>query len=140
MPDASRQTPHNVILIGFMGSGKSTVARELSRLLDFGLIDTDEKIVERAGKPITEIFSEVGEAGFREIESGVLSELVDCDRQVISTGGGVVTQPTNVDALRSADSLCLGPAVVEEVERHGGRARIVEPGQSVASSPTEGAV
>lgn len=97
-----RQTLPNVILIGFMGTGKSTVARELARLLGFALIDTDQRIVRRAGKAITEIFAQDGEGVFREIETQVLAGLTVCDKSVVSTGGGVVTRPENVAALRAA--------------------------------------
>lgn len=73
------------ILIGFMGSGKSTIAR----LLDPNFVDMDTVITERIGMPIAEFFATKGEAAFREIESLVLAELMASDG-VISTGGGVV--------------------------------------------------
>jgi shikimate kinase len=102
LQNGQRQTPANVILIGFMGTGKSTVARELARLLGFALIDTDAKIVARAGKPISKIFADDGEDVFRGIEAQVLGGLAGCEKSVISTGGGVVTRPENVESLHAA--------------------------------------
>ena len=65
----------NIVLIGMPASGKSTVGRILSKRLSLSLIDTDELIVRRAGRQITEIFAEVGEAGFRELEAEVIREV-----------------------------------------------------------------
>jgi shikimate kinase len=82
------------IIIGFMGSGKSTI----SSLLDKDYIDMDALITERIGMSIADFFEKEGEAKFREIESQVLAELANSDH-VISTGGGVVINPVNRDIL-----------------------------------------
>ena len=75
-----------------MGCGKSTVGRELHQRLGYPLVDMDQVIEERAGKPITAIFADDGEAAFRDMETALLRELNDPDapRRIISTGGGVV--------------------------------------------------
>lgn len=78
------------IIIGFMGSGKTTI----SSLLDEDYVDMDAVIVERIGMPIADFFEKKGEARFREIESQVLAELIASDR-VIATGGGIVTSAAN---------------------------------------------
>ena len=78
------------IIIGFMGSGKTTI----SSLLDEDYVDMDAVIVERIGMPIADFFARAGEARFREIESQVLAELIASDR-VIATGGGIVTSAAN---------------------------------------------
>lgn len=78
------------IIIGFMGSGKTTI----SSLLDEDYVDMDAVIVERIGMPIVDFFEKEGEARFREIESQVLAELIASDR-VIATGGGIVTSAAN---------------------------------------------
>ena len=78
------------ILIGFMGSGKSTIAR----LLDENFIDMDAMITQKIGMPIADFFAEKGEAAFRKIEAETLAELAHSNR-VIATGGGVVTSPAN---------------------------------------------
>lgn len=91
-----------MVLIGFMGSGKTLIGRLLARGLGFAFVDTDDEIVALAGKPITEIFAESGEPEFRELESKVLRELGDRDRSVFSTGGGIVTIEANIELLRAA--------------------------------------
>jgi shikimate kinase len=78
-----------VILVGYMGSGKSVVARELAELLGCRFIDTDEWIEARACKTIPEIFSQDGEAAFRKKEKECLEFLMDHDHIVLSTGGGM---------------------------------------------------
>jgi shikimate kinase len=95
--------PHkNIVLIGFMGSGKSTIGRDLSRSLRYPLIDTDALIVQRVGKPITKIFADEGETAFRNLESAVLGDLTSTptERHIISTGGGIITRPENRTLLR----------------------------------------
>ena len=85
----SATPPKNIVLIGFMGSGKSTVGRELHQRLGYPLVDMDQVIEQRAGKPITAIFSEDGEEAFRDMETLLLEEMNDPDapRRIISTGG-----------------------------------------------------
>ncbi len=89
--------PENIILIGFMGCGKSTVGRELQHRLGYQLVDMDQVIEQRAGKPITAIFANEGEVTFREMETAVLKDLAQASeqRRIISTGGGVVGRPEN---------------------------------------------
>ena len=100
--NADAQPPKNIVLVGFMGSGKSTVGRELHQLLGYPLVDMDQTIEQRAGKPITAIFADSGEEAFRELETGLLRELAapDSPRRIISTGGGVVGRPENRGLLR----------------------------------------
>jgi shikimate kinase len=94
--------PENIVLIGFMGCGKSTVGRALQQRLGYPLVDMDQMIEQRAGKPITRIFSEEGERVFREMETGLLRELAGKigERQIISTGGGVIVRAENREILR----------------------------------------
>ncbi len=104
---APRITPLNVILIGFMGCGKTTIGVRLAGLLGFDFVDTDTLIVAKAGKPIPEIFAELGESGFRDIETSVLDDLLaqGTERLVISTGGGIVTQPVNIPKLQALGAI-----------------------------------
>ena len=83
------------VLLGFMGAGKSTIARNLAP--DF--VDMDTLIEERLGMPIARFFAEKGEAAFRQIEEEVLANLLKTD-QVISTGGGIVISPRNRALLK----------------------------------------
>ncbi len=102
MKGVVRQTPMNVILIGFMGVGKSTIANGLAKSLGFDVLDTDKMIEESLSKSINEIFATEGEEYFREIESVILGNLLgNTDRSVISTGGGIVTQEENIKVLKS---------------------------------------
>ena len=97
----SPQIPEsNVVLIGFMGSGKSSVGRELARRWRFRFVDTDGAIRRRFSKSIGEIFSIYGEDFFREQEHEVLREMLGQQRAVIATGGGIVLQDRNVALLR----------------------------------------
>ena len=90
----------HIMLIGFMGSGKSAVGRELSRLLKRPLVDTDEEIVKAHGT-ITDLFAKHGEAYFRKLETETLKTLLDSKKPlVISAGGGLPVQEANQPYLR----------------------------------------
>lgn len=90
----------NILLIGLMGSGKTTVGRIVAQMIGFQIVDTDHLIVEAAGKSIPEIFAAEGEAAFRLRESAALRSLLGKRGCVIATGGGIVTQPRNLPILR----------------------------------------
>ena len=96
----------NIVLTGMPGSGKSTVGQALSDALGRPFVDTDELIVAKAGKPIPQIFAEVGEAGFRDLESLVVKEVANAYAgYVIATGGGAILRAENVRALRRSGRL-----------------------------------
>jgi shikimate kinase len=98
----------NLALIGFMGTGKSSVGRLVADLLRFTFLDTDELIVASAGKSITEIFAQQGEAAFRKLECKIVEELAGRTQTVISTGGGIPVNPANLASLKShALIVCL---------------------------------
>ena len=90
----------NLVLIGMPGSGKSAVGKILTEATGQPLADTDLLIVEKAGKPIPEIFRDDGEPAFRNLESEIIRDLSLQGGQVISTGGGAVLRPENVAVLR----------------------------------------
>lgn len=89
----------NTVLIGMPGCGKSTIGKELARRLHKQFVDADAVIVKEAGRSIPEIFNEVGESGFRDIESKVLADLGKQSNLVIATGGGCVTRTENYRSL-----------------------------------------
>lgn len=90
----------NIVLIGFMGTGKSAVGKQLARHLGMSYIDTDDLIQEKEARSIPEIFAKQGENYFRDRETEVVKEVAEQDGQVISTGGGVVLREENMRALR----------------------------------------
>ena len=111
---------HNVALVGFMGTGKSTVGNVLASMLHLRFVDTDALIEQRAGKRITEIFANDGEARFREYESQVVRELEEMRGCVISTGGGLVVNPANMESLKKhALVVCLWASPDAIVQRVG---------------------
>lgn len=98
----------NIALIGFMGTGKSTVGRIVAELLRFEFVDTDDLSEQRSGKTIREIFAQDGEAAFRQMEKQIVAELATRRRLVISAGGGLAAQPGNLDSLKThALVICL---------------------------------
>lgn len=98
----------NIILTGFMGTGKSAVGRKLAKRLDMEYLDTDELIEERERSSIHHIFDEKGESYFRKVESAMVREVSRLDRYVISTGGGVALKDENIKALkRNGFIICL---------------------------------
>jgi shikimate kinase/nucleoside-diphosphate-sugar epimerase len=107
----------NVVVIGLMGCGKSTVGRLVASQLGFQFADTDQLIVEAAGQTIPQIFETEGEEGFRRRESAVLRSLMDRDGWVIATGGGIVTQARNHPLLRHLGYIAWLDASVENLYR-----------------------
>jgi shikimate kinase len=85
----------NVLLIGYRGSGKTTVGRLLARQLNYGFFDNDDQIVKTAGKTIKELFEQHGQEYFRQLESQALAHIAGLTNHVISLGGGVVLRETN---------------------------------------------
>lgn len=100
MTGTSANFRRSIALIGLRGSGKTTVGRELARLLADDHVDTDELIVAQAGQSIAAIFREQGEPHFRNLERETIGKLVSNPPRIISVGGGAVLDPANVAALR----------------------------------------
>src|SRR5258708_35334846 len=97
---SSKRQIDNIALIGFMGTGKSTVGRLLAEQLHFSFLDTDEMIESRAEKTISAIFAAEGEAAFREHEKNVVAELSAHKRTIIATGGGLGASEAHVASLK----------------------------------------
>ena len=95
----------NIVLCGFMGSGKTTVGRKLARLTGLDFVDADQYLEAQEGKKISDIFAEHGEAYFRERESAYIRELSERDGIVLSLGGGAVLRQENVEAVKQSGLL-----------------------------------
>jgi 3-dehydroquinate synthase len=98
----------NLVITGFSGTGKSLVAKEVARRLNWDFLDTDDEIVRQTGKPIAEIFREDGEGRFRELERETIKEACERQHTVIAIGGGAIVDPRNYELLaRSGVIVCL---------------------------------
>lgn len=108
----------NIVLTGFMGTGKTTVGKTLAEWVTFDFADMDSLIEQEAGKTIPEIFAAEGEAGFREREREAARRLAQGSKQVIATGGGTVKDPENMEALRETGIIvCLTASVDTILQR-----------------------
>jgi 3-dehydroquinate synthase len=98
----------NLVITGFSGTGKSLVAKEVARKLNWDFLDTDGEIVKQAGKPIAEIFRQEGEVRFRELEREVIQKACQRKKTVIAIGGGAIVDPQNYELLaRTGLIVCL---------------------------------
>mgnify|MGYP002479914912 CR=1 FL=1 len=109
---------NNIVLVGFMGTGKSTVSRLLADKLDgWTAVDTDLLIEEREAMTIPDIFAKYGEAHFRRTESRVIAEVTSRMRQVIATGGGAVLDPGNRERMLAGGFVVALTAAMETIIR-----------------------
>ena len=90
----------NIALVGFMGTGKSTVGQMVASMLHFQFLDTDDMIERMAGKRVSDIFASDGESRFREYERQVVDQLRQERSAVFATGGGLITNPRNLASLK----------------------------------------
>jgi shikimate kinase len=116
---------HNIALIGFMGTGKSTVSKYLKNMLAMKEVDVDSLIVEDRQMPIRDIFEKYGEEYFRKCESNAILNLQNCRQTIISCGGGAVMREENVKNLKKSSRIVLLTAspetIWERVKDDGGR-------------------
>jgi len=105
----------NIFLIGFRGTGKTTIGKIISRMLDREFIDADEYLEQKEGKTVKDIFDEGGEKLFREMESRVIAELCLLDNKIIATGGGVILREENEKKLKKNGVLILLTADVDTI-------------------------
>ena len=105
----------NIILTGFMATGKTTVGKLLADELGYGFVDTDELIEERSGQSVTEIFRQKGEAAFRDMEAELAREMAAKQGMVISTGGRMMLDPKNAAALSESGRVFCLVATPEEI-------------------------
>lgn len=124
-PDGAAPLRPNVVLTGFMATGKSTVGRVLAARLRYGFVDTDRIIEERHG-PIPTIFAERGEAAFRSLERSLADELAALSSLVISTGGGMLLDPVVADMFSATGVVVCLTAEPDVILRRVGGARAGE--------------
>jgi shikimate kinase len=111
----------NIILTGFMGTGKTAVGKELARLLNMRLVDVDTEIERSRKMKITDIFRDFGEPYFRDVETEMIRELARTKNTVISTGGGAVLRAENMEVLRETGVIfCLFADPETIISRTGG--------------------
>ena len=106
---------YNILLIGFMGTGKTTVSRWLSKDMNLKEVDMDKYIVEREHRPITDIFEQQGEEYFRKIETECLIEIQREKGKIVSCGGGAVLKDENVQHMKDGGVIVLLTATPETV-------------------------
>lgn len=105
----------NIVVIGMMGSGKTTCGRLLGKKLNRTFIDADDLIVERAGMSVSDIFAKLGEPAFRDMETQVAKELGSSENLIIATGGGMPMRAENAEALRQNSIVFMLNRPVDEI-------------------------
>ncbi len=97
----------SIYLIGFMGSGKSTIGQDVAKILDYQWVDLDHYIEENEKASIKVLFEQYGEDYFRTLEAKTLKSLITEKKWVVSTGGGVIVRPENIELLKSQNTFYL---------------------------------
>ena len=105
----------NIFLIGFMGTGKTTIANALNRKYDMEIIDMDANIEQEQNMAISEIFANQGEEFFRDLETKLIYDLQNKDNVVVSCGGGAVLRQENVRAMKKSGKIILLNATAETI-------------------------
>lgn len=107
----------NIVLIGYRGTGKSSVGRALAVKLSRELVSTDKEIVRRAGRSIPDIVAAEGWEHFRDLESAVCRDFAGRDELIVDTGGGAILRPENVEALKRHGTLFWLTASVDTIAK-----------------------
>ncbi len=110
----------NIVLVGFMGTGKTSVGEQLSSRLGMHYVDTDDVVEQMSGRSISDIFAEDGEPAFRQLESEAVQKVSKLNNHVISTGGGVVLKKSNIVTLKQTGTVFCLTATAEEIYRRVG--------------------
>ncbi|MCP3937103.1 MAG: GNAT family N-acetyltransferase [Actinomycetia bacterium] len=116
----------NVVLAGFMGTGKTTVGKLVAKQLGFEFVDTDA-LIERQYGPIPHIFADKGEAVFREMERDIVADLAGRSDHVIATGGRLLLDPVNIDAFAAASRIFCLSASIDEIAARVDQTRSLRP-------------
>lgn len=112
----------NLVLAGFMGTGKTTVGQWVAARLERPFVDIDQVIIARAGKPIAAIFAEGGEAAFRALEAAACHDIAQQSQQVIATGGGALLNPAVRESLAASGLIICLTCDLDEIIRRVGDA------------------
>jgi shikimate kinase len=127
----------NIVIVGFMGAGKSVCGRLLARRLGRCFVETDDMIVSRDGRPIPEIFRQDGEEVFRRLEGEVLEALALKSGDVIATGGGLPCREDRIEALRTLGIVVWLrgdlPELLDRARRLGGRPMLERSAADIAA-------
>jgi shikimate kinase len=107
----------NIALIGFMGTGKTTIAKAVAKKLGKTPVEMDVLIEQRAGKSVAEIFKDDGEITFRQLEIDVTRDIAEKDNQVIACGGGIVLNRINIDRLKMKAVVVLLTVSFDVIEK-----------------------
>ena len=110
-------TSKNIVLVGPMGSGKTTVGRRLAHELNQDFFDTDHEIIDKTGVTIDHIFDIEGEEGFRERESKILENFCQMSNKILATGGGIVILPKNRKILQNVGLVVYLSSSVDQLLR-----------------------
>lgn len=105
----------NLYLVGFMGTGKTTVGRAVAQKLGFAVLDSDHEIERQQGKSIPDIFAQIGEPAFRAMEREFIAQGHPTERTVVACGGGLVVQPGMLELLRSKGVVICLHASIESI-------------------------
>ena len=102
-----KEEANNIILIGFMGTGKTTVSKELAKMYGMKIVDSDQYIEEKEGMKIHDMFEKYGEQYFRDLESEAIKEILNNKNQIISCGGGIILRDENVENMKKNGNIVL---------------------------------
>lgn len=105
----------NLFLIGFMGTGKTTIAKNLNRITGNDMLEMDQMIVKRQNMTINDIFKEYGEEYFRDLESNLLTKFTKKNGKIVSCGGGAVLREKNVAEMKKSGLIILLTATPETI-------------------------
>ena len=119
-----------IVLVGFMGAGKTTIGQLLAERLGLPFTDSDQVIEQRAGRPVAQIFAEDGEPAFRALEHQVIAGLLDGPALVLALGGGAAEHPGTRDRLAGAEVVYLQVGYEQAMHRVGG-----DPGRPLLAHP-----
>lgn len=117
----------NIVLIGMSGTGKTTIGMELSKILKLDFIDTDMLIEERLGISIEKIFNKYGEKYFRTIESKIVAEIGNREGLIISTGGGIILNKSNIIKLKEKGIVILLESSIDNIVNNLKKSNIIRP-------------